>query len=223
MKYLKLFENYDNWYDDTVFMYEGQPQIFYHGTKHQEPIVRFKVGRKGLRGGMIGSWESETMGNFFTINRQDADGYAGSNGRVVQVHIKSHKPLFVMGEEIGSWRHWENMPQARKKELAYIFEPMIQMIKNDDGNDEAMIEFGFEAFQLQPEWLEDMSWLIRCNQLGTSVISEGGVNWRCMDVKEVNERMIERGFDSVMVYEPDHETDFSQCIFNPDNIRIINQ
>ena len=218
MKYLQLFENYDSWYDDSVFMENGKPVMYYHGTKLQEPIERFKVGHKGIRGGMIGSWESETMGNFFTIDREDAQGYASSNGRVVEVHIKSYKPLFVMGEPIGSWSHWETMSEARKKELAYIFEPMIQEV--EDGH---VIEFGFEGFDIKPEWLEDLTWLIRCNPLGSSVLGEGGVNWNCMDVKGVNERMIERGYDSVMVYEPDHITDFSQCIFNPDNIKIIKQ
>ncbi len=78
----------------TVKEIDDTPKVLYHGTP--EDFYVFKPSERRSKSPL------SSLGNFFTEDRQEAQGYAGPGGEIISVYAKVKKPLVLNSWDIPS-------------------------------------------------------------------------------------------------------------------------
>jgi hypothetical protein len=177
---------FKKWFGDSKVVDEdGNPLVVYHGTNEKFSV--FESGRTSQRSVMLSSFDVETSGFFFSPSEDDARQY-GKN--VLPVYLSVQNRL-MDPKVIGiSSRSSEEVKAASAKafeDAEYILEPMIY----EEGG-KRWIDTGGGVSNTEVD--SDGDWI-------NEIFIDGMIDWHALDNPKVVERMKERGYDGVKVYE----------------------
>ena len=181
---------------------EGRPQVVYHGT--DKDFNAFEMQRPTKRWTTFSENNVTSQGAFFSPDPADASGYGK---RVIASYLNIKNPLVDPSAITASSRNPEEKSRAEKgwSDAEYILEPLIY---EADGRKWIDTDNGISRTEVDPEG----SWV-------SKALQDNQIDWAYLDNPAVVERMKERGYDGVKVYEPNDEAGYSWFVTEPNQIK----
>lgn len=179
--------------------------VFYHGSDNKFDC--FEVGVKTKRYTTFSEWEVEPQGIFLSSSKRDAKNY-GKNVNAYYVKITKilENPLSI---RISSKSSKEEKAAAKElwEDIEYILEPEIY---GEGGCKFIDIDGGISRIDVDDEG----EWI-------STAFADGRMEWSYLDNPEVVNRLKQRGYDAVWVYEPNDESGESLFVVSSNQVRSI--
>lgn len=210
-------EAFKRWFGDSkVVDDQGKPLVVYHGSdtaRQDNQDFSFEVGRTGKR--FVGFAELDTVssGLFFSPSREDAESY-GSN--VGEYYLSIQNPLVDPRTLPLSSRSSDAEKSAVAKawdDVLYIFEPVMYVER--DGNGEII------GWEIDTDGGVSTARGVDEDSLIDAIFVDNMIEWHHLDNPDVVERMKERGYDGVRVYEPNDQSGTSWFITDPRQAKSV--
>ena len=191
-KKYKTFEDFKN---AILPQNNNFPNILYHGTNEEFDMFKSKEGKRSY--GIFGEEIVKTNGMFLTVNKEYAKNY-GKN--VVKVYPFVKNPLIGISEA-----QYGELTDQKLKDANYIFEPIVEWDTYEDGNGnkKESAQIGTDMIVYEQDYTGNKE--LPLNWINRFIGEDGGIDWRLLDNPEVTNRLVEKGYDGLLVQEDDGE------------------
>lgn len=191
-KKYKTFEDFKN---AILPQNNNFPNILYHGTNEEFDMFKSKEGKRSY--GIFGEEIVKTNGMFLTVNKEYAKNY-GKN--VVKVYPFVKNPLIGISEA-----QYGELTDQKLKDANYIFEPIVEWDTYEDGNGnkKESAQIGTDMIVYEQDYTGNKE--LPLNWINRFIGEDGGIDWRLLDNPEVTNRLVEKGYDGLLVQEDNGE------------------
>jgi len=176
----------------------------WHGTDSKD-FSAFEIGRKGYRGLLLSVDEVKSNGVFFSESEEDALGY----GKNVRPFVLKTGNVWKSPDQFFSSSRMTDSQSAELNKAMNDAEFILAPSFYTEGDTTYIgMDNGISRTEIDP----DGDWVKR-------VFIDGMVEWSNLDNPDVVSRMKQRGYDSVMAYEPNDQSGKSWFVTRPNQIK----
>ena len=158
MKYLKLFEQYNNdnfakWFGGSKMVdKDGKPRVFYHGVGRAGKFTEFRDDFIGASSGNEGHFG---RGFYFADTLKAGkiwSDYFGGTGGVLEVYLKIEKPFVVSEENLYQIAKKHGLKFPEKVEVAIEINDLLSKLKNIDPIAYKLMSYMYQENDISKGW-----------------------------------------------------------------------